>query len=167
MGEQSDWYERGCNRSCRNSHTKVWGRCNLAEEPAPVLNLMIAKAFTASDGNTSVGIRQATVEEARAELAKFETQPDWRDVFRAFLSIGPRLLERVSTNGNCRWRYETEVRTKGGLRELVDVLHFPTESMWIVKLGIYGSTHMVSLKNPTPAEILTAAKLVGLVGGVS
>lgn len=91
--------------------------------------------------------------------------PDWRDVIREFLKLGPYLLERRTTDGNRYWRYETDQRTKGGLRELVDILHFPTESTWIVKLGLYGP-HQVTLRNPTPAEVLTAARLVGL-GGAS
>jgi hypothetical protein len=93
-------------------------------------------------------------------------EPTWRDVIRAFLKIGPYLLERVTTGETRRWRYETNQRTKGGLRELVDIYHYPTESIWLVKLGLHGNTHMVSLKNPTPAEVLTAARLVGL-GGTS
>lgn len=74
MAEQTDWYERGCSRGCRTEHTEVWGWCDLAEEPAPTLNLSIAETFTASDGNTSVKIRQATVEEAEAALEKFRQE---------------------------------------------------------------------------------------------
>lgn len=71
MVEQTDWYERGCSRSCRNKHTNVWGWCELAEKPAPTLNLSITETFTASDGNTSVKIRQATAGEAQAELDRY------------------------------------------------------------------------------------------------
>lgn len=164
MAEQTDWCERGCSRSCRNEHTKVWGWCDLAEEPKPELNLHAFETFTASDGNTSMRYRQLTAEEARAELAKFEPEPTWPDVIRRFLKLGPYQLERRTTDGNQYWRYETDQRTKGGLRELVDVLHFPTESTWIIKLGLYGP-HQVTLRNPTPGEVLAAARLVGLIGG--
>jgi hypothetical protein len=164
MPDTTDWYERGCSRGCRNKHTLVWGWCDLAEEPKPRLNLHVFETFTASDGNASGKFRQVTTEEARAELAKFEPEPTWRDVIRAFLAIGPYLLERVSTGGTTRWRYETDKRTKGGLRELVDVFHYASESIWLIKLGLHGDTHMVSLKNPKPAEVL-AARLVGLGGG--
>lgn len=99
-----------------------------------------------------------------AAAANGDLEPTWRDVIRAFLTIGARLLERRFTDGTRYWRYETDVWTKGGLRELVDVLHFPTESQWTIKLGIYGSTHTVTLKNPTPAQVFTAACLVGLTG---
>lgn len=91
-------------------------------------------------------------------------EPTWRDVIREFLKLGPYLLERRTTDGNRYWRYEINQRTKGGLREIVDTLHFPTESTWIVKLGLYGP-HQVTLRNPTPAEVLAAARLVGLGGG--
>lgn len=110
-----------------------------------------------------------TRDRALRRLEAIEGKPgaDWRCVIRAFLKIGPYLLERRTTDGNRYWRYETNKRSKGGLRELVDILHFPTESMWIIKLGIYGDTHMVSLKNPTPAEVFIAARLVGLTGSES
>lgn len=148
MGKQTDWHERGCSRSCRSEHTKVWGWCDLAEEPAPTLNLSIAKAFTASDGHTSVGIRQATVEEARAELAKFETQPDWADLREMARNAGftHRKLARdwlVWTNKDVY--IELRRRHVGGWR-----------------IAITGEFGNLSLADPTPARALNIARELGI-----
>lgn len=63
-------YDLGCSRDCRNEHTREWGRCDLAQPPAPRLNLYTLETFTASDGNTSSRFRPVTIPEAEAEIAK-------------------------------------------------------------------------------------------------
>ncbi len=70
---ETDWYERGCSRSCRTEHTRTWGWCDLAEEPAPRLNLHAFEVFTASDGHQSMRYRPLTAEEALAEIERFRT----------------------------------------------------------------------------------------------
>jgi len=162
MAEPTDWYERGCSRGCRNGHTRVWGWCDLAEEPKPELNLHVVEAFTAPDGNTSVKFRQVTVEEARAELAKFEAAPDWADVREAARKAGwTRTGNRIvsawtvkAPNGEDDDRYgwaavfphHRKVQLTG-----------PGE-------GDRFQRSFTDLVDPTPAQVLAAARLVGIGG---
>jgi hypothetical protein len=159
MAEQTDWYERGCSRSCRNEHTKVWGWCDLAEEPKPELNLHAFQKFTASDGKTSMRYRQLTAEEARAELAKFEPEPTWRDVIRAMRAAGLTLAgpEQISE----RWRYRA--LDYNGV-SAGDVATNHLGERWVTLHGRRDGWTF-EMKNPTPAEVLAAARLVGLGGG--
>lgn len=159
MAEQTDWYERGCSRGCRNEHTRVWGWCDLAEEPAPTLNLSIAETFTASDGNTSVKIRQATVDEARAELAKFETPPDWADLREAARKAG------WTPEGRLSWWTWTRRDNRGSdLSTGWALVQWTGRSISLVGPGNgpRGDRSAADLIDPTPARVLAIARELGI-----
>lgn len=164
MAEQTDWYERGCSRSCRNKHTKVWGWCDLAEEPEPKLNLHAFEMFTASDGNTSMRYRQLTAEEARAELEKFEPAPGWADLRKAAKAAGwtPELWcpgqvhwGRRNPNRFIERQYGWATVRSARDRIIID-LHGPADHE-----DNAPSAHLV---NPTPGRILAVARALGIGG---
>lgn len=168
MAEQTDWHERGCSRSCRYEHKKVWGWCDLAEEPKAELNLHLAWQRTASDGNVSVGYRRATVEEAEAELAKFRPEPTWREVFRVMRAESVRMRRFVNFSGSAdrnAWKlwdlYDNElgciVRETGYGRE-----------EWTVSFTYErGPAASMSATSLRPVDVLNLARISGVVGGVS
>jgi len=169
MPDTTDWYERGCSRGCRNKHTLVWGWCDLAEEPKPELNLHVFETFTASDGNTSGKFRQVTAEEARAELAKFEPEPTWADVREAARNAGWRMVRDRSTVQKC-WSIRNPDEDGWFIDKGWAVATFDPNTnrgRWLFEFAGPGPHRKptATLVDPTPAEVLAAARLVGLGGG--
>jgi hypothetical protein len=60
----TDWYERGCKRTCSEQHTYTWGDCDLAPESArPEPTVSMAVVYQDTDGYPSIGSDTYTVPE--------------------------------------------------------------------------------------------------------
>lgn len=88
------------------------------------------------------------------------TEPTWRDVIRAMRAAGFKLAktERISKN----WRHRS-LGNRG-----INAGDISTNQLGDRWVTLYGSRDgwTFEMKNPSPAEVLEAARLVGL-GGVS
>jgi hypothetical protein len=60
----TDWYERGCKRSCSEQHTYAWGDCDLAPESArPEPTVSMSYIYRDTDGYNSIGSDSYTTRE--------------------------------------------------------------------------------------------------------
>jgi hypothetical protein len=89
-------------------------------------------------------------------------QPDWRDVIRAMRSAGFSLEKSEGYPWESYWSIETDDSDQLGSIVRTTVLD---KVEW--KVSVWGGTGAwegVTLADPSPADLLTAAHLVGLVG---
>jgi hypothetical protein len=100
---------------------------------------------------------------ARAAIAaSTKPEPTWRDVIRAILPTGPRLYRRSSESGLRSWQYDTLVKCPSGSHSGILVMHEAREDRWVVRFD--GPKQYLTLRDPSPADVLTAARLAGLGG---
>lgn len=58
------WRDLGCARDCREQHTYVWGRCELAPESArPEPTVSMSVVYDDTDGHKSIGFDTYTVDQ--------------------------------------------------------------------------------------------------------
>lgn len=109
-----------------------------------------------------------TRDRALRRLEAIEGKPgaDWRDVIRAMRTAGLKLAstERISP----RWRHRSI--TKDGFEQgdwAINTINNLSDQRdhWISLYGRDG--WYVEMKNPTPAHVFAAARLVGLTGSES
>lgn len=170
-----------CGRPCKPGHTLQWDQCQQAPDPLGELGPAIRAArnvitewetFTASDGNLSIRqkedrssdeIAREVVEVVGPLLAAIhEPAPDWADLREAARNAGWTL------EGGIHWGMWTKRKADGTFDSSRGwiVMQIPQKRMEFVGPGEGPrySRSVVELHNPTPADALTATRLVGIGG---